>query len=221
MFPDSAIAEKKISLGSTKIAYIATFGLAPYFYLSLLKEIRSSHFVLCFDEALNRVSQKGQTDVIIRYWPENSNRVKVRYFNSAFLTHSTAEDLYKSFCESTIEINLKNLLQISMDGPNLNLKFWRHLHSQLKEEKGFSLLNIGTCSLHIIHGAFQKGNRLSEWKLNVLFQSLYKLFKNSPARRADFIAVTETNVFPSKFCQIRWVENASVAETALEIFPPS
>ncbi|GBN49977.1 hypothetical protein AVEN_51025-1 [Araneus ventricosus] len=107
--------------------------------------------------------------VIIRYWPENSNQVKVRYLNSAFLGHSTAEDLYKSFCESTIEINLKNLLQISMDGPNVNLKFWRHLHDQLKEENGFSLLNIGTCNLHIIHGAFQKGNRLSEWKLNVLF----------------------------------------------------
>jgi hypothetical protein len=50
-------------------------------------------------------------------------------------------------------------------------------------------------------------------------RALYGLFKDSPARRADYIAITGCSVFALKFCQVRWVENVAVAERALEILP--
>lgn len=218
MFPDSSIA-KKVSLGSSKMAYLVAFGLSPYFHKHLIQEISDTKYVICMDEAMNSIAQKGQMDLIIRYWHSGKNVVQVRYLNSVFLNHATAQDLYEKFCEGSKELNLKNLLQISMDGPSVNIKFLRHLKDEMKDAKGYSLLDLGTCSLHIIHGAFQRGNNITKWKLNDIFSSMYRLFKDSPARRADFMSVTNSNIFPLKFCQVRWVENVNVAHRALEVFP--
>jgi len=45
------------------------------------------------------------------------------------------------------------------------------------------------------------------------------LFKDSPARRADFTAITGSTCFAKKFCAVRWVENVDVASRALEVLP--
>ena len=47
---------------------------------------------------------------------------------------------------------------------------------------------------------------------------MYSLFKDSPARRADYIALTGCHKFAKKFCQVRWVENVDIALRVLEIF---
>lgn len=66
MFPDSSIA-KNLSTGSTKIAYVVTHGLAPYFEQSLIRQIQTcSEFVICFDEALNQIVQREQMDLVVR-----------------------------------------------------------------------------------------------------------------------------------------------------------
>ena len=68
MFPDSDIA-KKFQLSSTKMAYIIRFGLAPYFHSKLLSEVKKcNHFVLAFDESLDKVTQHGQMDIHIRFF---------------------------------------------------------------------------------------------------------------------------------------------------------
>ena len=89
MFEDSEIV-KKFSVGKTKVPYMIMFGLAPYFKDELTKKLLScSAFVVCFDEALNRVIQQGQMDIFIRYYDDPSGMVVARYFGSAFLGHST------------------------------------------------------------------------------------------------------------------------------------
>ena len=153
----------------------------PIYHKELLCEIYDNSFVLCIDEALNRVAQKGQMDIIIHYWPEESPEVKVRYLTFVFLGHSTAEDLHENFCEGVAKLNLSNILQISLDGPTVNLKFLHFVVKELKENKGLSLLNIGTCSFHVMHGAFQRGNKKSNWRLIETFSAMYRIFKDSPA----------------------------------------
>ena len=55
MFPDSAIAQK-FSCSSTKLAYLVTFGIAPYFTEKLVDKIRASKcYVASFDESLNNI----------------------------------------------------------------------------------------------------------------------------------------------------------------------
>lgn len=78
MFTDSEIA-KQLTLGKTKMAYIVSFGLAQYFTASLLKTIQICPFyVICFDEAFNRISQRCQMDLVIRYWDDLNGLVQTR-----------------------------------------------------------------------------------------------------------------------------------------------
>lgn len=218
MFPDSKIAES-VTVGRTKMSYLVTFGLAPFFNQILLKEIADcAKYVICFDEALNKIAQKGQMDLVIRYWNTCKNRVESRYLTSVFLGHSTAKDLMEKFREGISGIPTKKLIQVSMDGPTVNHKFFRSLLEE-EEEKGNHIFDLGTCELHVVHGAFRTGHKASGWNLNAIFRALHQLFKDSPARRADFIAITETSTFPPKFCEVRWIENVKVAERALELLP--
>jgi hypothetical protein len=123
MFPDSDIA-KKITVGSTKIAYMITYGLAPYYHNQLVQSVQKcDRFVICFDEAMNRISQRGQMDIVIRYWDSERNEVSCRYFGSAFMGHASAECILYSFKEALKEVSLSCLLHVSMDGPAVNWKF--------------------------------------------------------------------------------------------------
>ena len=82
-----------------------------------------------------------------------------------------------------------------------------------------SLLNTGSCGLHTLHNAFRSGCEASGWDLEDALGSLYYLFKDCPARRHDYISVSGSQEFPSKFCKCRWLENVSVMSRALEIMP--
>ena len=78
MFPDSEIA-KKLTLGKTKIAYIVAFGLAHHFSASLFKTVQlCPYFVVCFDEAFNRISQRCQMDIVVRFCDDSNGLVQTR-----------------------------------------------------------------------------------------------------------------------------------------------
>src|SRR3989442_10039569 len=79
------------------------------------------------------------------------------------------------------------------------------------------LLNLGSCGLHVIYGALQTGHKASLWDINASLRAMYTLFKDSPARQDDYMALTGSTKFSKKFCQVRWVENAAVATRALEV----
>ena len=51
-----------------------------------------------------------------------------------------------------------------------------------------------------------------------MFSEVFILFHHIPARRADYIEITGSNIFSKKFFSVRWVENASVAQRALDIY---
>ena len=216
LFPDSDIA-KKFTLGRTKVAYTVVYGLAPYFQLALTDAVRKCDvFVACFDEAFNRIAQRGQMDIVLRFWDSSKNVVVTRYLNSTFLGHATAKDLEKNFREGLLGLSDKNILQVSMDGPSVNWKFLESLRES-RDEMDRQLIDIGSCGLHVLHGALQTGHTASGWSVNEFLRSIYGLFKDSPARRANFTDITGSTVFPLKFCQIRWVENVNVATRALEL----
>lgn len=218
MFDDSSKA-KSMTLGRAKMAYLVSFGLAPYFKNQLISTLKDVEYVICFDEALNKIVQRGQMDLYVRFWNVNKEEVSTRYLCSVFLGHSTASDLLKSFFEGISELDKKKLLQVSLDGPNVNLKFLRDLRECLINDGSCNLLDIGSCGLHVVHGAFRTGHGATGWHLNELFKDMHRLFKNSPARRADYISITGIQRFPLRFCDVRWCENIRVAERAIEVFP--
>nr|CAD7257642.1 unnamed protein product [Timema shepardi] len=56
-------------------------------------ELTSALLQVSLEENLNRIAQKGQLDIIVRYWDSSLNVVSTQYLNSVFLGHSTAADL--------------------------------------------------------------------------------------------------------------------------------
>ena len=129
----------------------------------------------------------------------------VKHFNTAVL-------------ESALPI--REIIQISMDGPNVNWKFYKLVREKLSEEfDDTKLINIGSCGLHIIHNSFKSGATASGWDISSLLSSLYYLFKDAPARREDYTRVTESSLLPMKFCGHRWLENVPVCERALALWP--
>jgi hypothetical protein len=134
MFPDSGIATR-FQLGETKCSYVIKHGLAPHFHEVLIDRLKNCEdYVLCFDESLNKVSQKGQMDMVVRYFDCNTNRVANQYYNSAFLDHATSAVLLQSFLSGLRPLVPNNLLQVSMDGPNVNHCFLQNLKEKMDED---------------------------------------------------------------------------------------
>lgn len=220
MFSDSKVASD-MKLGKDKTSYSIVHGLAPFFRKNLLDVIKlSDFFVVGFDESLNKFSQTQQMDLVVRFWNKNTSMVSSRYLSSVFLTKSTSTDLLEAIKEGLAGLNWKKILQVSMDGPNVNLKLLRLLKKEIEDDadSGHQLLDIGSCGLHILNVAFKAAFQKTGWKLIELFRACYYLFKDSPSRRGTYIQITKSTTFPLKFCSVRWLENSAVAKRVLYIF---
>ena len=91
------------------------------------------------------------------------------------------------------------MLQLSMDGPNTNWKVFELLFSYRNEKEWSNLLNLGSCGLHIVHGAFQTGIKATNWEVEEVLKAMFKLFHDSPERRDLYIKVTENEKFPLRY----------------------
>ena len=220
MFPDSNIAQQ-FSLGKDKAGYYIHFGLAPFIKQKLVSLVNTCPFyVLLFDEALNRISQKEQMDIHVRFWHPELNEVHTRYFNSVFLGHTKATDLLGGIKEGLETLSLSKISQISMDGPNVNWKLIDILKPEIQSSPSDpALLELGSCGLHILHGSYETGLKATGWQINSFLSNLYYLFKDSPARRADYSRITGSALFAKKFCATRWLDNTPALERALNSLP--
>ena len=127
MFLDRQIAQK-FPCGQTKCKYLVCHALPPYFK-ELLGKTSSEveHFVCFFDESHNHVIKKAYMDLHVQFWDLTTNSMKTRYFNSQFLGKAAAADILKSFKLCMNGLDKEKLLQVSMDGPNVNTKFLLNL----------------------------------------------------------------------------------------------
>jgi len=158
------------------------------------------HIVLGFDESLDKVAQKGQMDIFIKFLDEKSNRDSIRYYASSFWGPATASDLVNSFEEATKGFDIKKLLQISMDGPNINGKFLQDTNAKFMEE-GVDrplLLDLGSCGLHILRKSHEK--KKNQREILHFLRALYYLFCYRPVQRADYIHYSSLTVFSLQFC---------------------
>ncbi|XP_067143074.1 uncharacterized protein [Centruroides vittatus] len=207
MFPDSSIATQ-FQLGPDKASYIINYGLAHYFREKLIDGVTScDNITISFDKSLNKVAQRTQMDLVIKHWDESKDKVMTRYLNSVFLDHSTDTHL-----------DLAKILHICMDGPNVNINFLNKLEDHMETQNvGKSFVRMETCGLHVVHGAVKAGFKVVDWNLLPLLRNLYYLLKDSPTRRAEYIAISGSRLFPKKFGSTRWLENGECLERAAEV----
>ena len=205
MFPDSAIPEK-FSLEKDKV-YTIIYGIYPAFKQKLKNMINTfPSYSVSFDESLNKDQQK---DLNIRYWNYETNNAETSYLDFKFLLRPNMENLKCELVASILDLDLAKFLQLSMDGPNTN---WNILNGHK------NLIEIGSCLLHTVYGAFQTGATKTGWELNKVLKAMYHIFNESPARRDIYLKEGSSSNFPMKFCEPRWIEDKEVAERALEIW---
>ena len=158
MFSDSSIA-KKFSMQKDKLSYSINYGLGPYCQKKVLEDIYSSDFVaFSIDESLNKYAQKGQMDIVVRFW--KGDIIHTKYLTSVFMVDATAEGILKAFTAALNDLNidLRKIIQIYLDGPNVNLKFLRDIKLFLLNTLGNNvpqIIDIGTCSLHTVNNGFK------------------------------------------------------------------
>ena len=175
------------------------FGLGPHFENILLKAInKSSWYSVYFDESYNDIINKSQMDIVVRYI--FNNKVVSQYLTTKFLGHTTAEDLKESLLSALQNLDESKLVQISMDGPNSNWSMYRKIKDYRKEKDLSELVNIGSCSLHIAHRAFELGADATKRKLDDISNSLHKLFKKAGGWRTDYNSITGSKLLPYSFC---------------------
>ena len=58
-----------------------------------------------------------------------------------------------------------------------------------------SLIDIGSCSLHIVHGSFKLGAEKTGWNLKALLQGLFQILRDTLSRREDYEIVTGSNKY--------------------------
>ena len=68
-----------------------------------------------------------------------------RYCNSEFMGHAAAADMLTHLKNRMALLNPSSLAQISMNGPNVNRKFYHNLFQDRKGEELPDLLNIACC----------------------------------------------------------------------------
>ncbi|KAH7953609.1 hypothetical protein HPB49_010558 [Dermacentor silvarum] len=105
-----------------------------------------------------------------------------------------------------VDVRCWNFLP-NVSRPKVNLKIFRSLQVDLRENYQVKSVDLGTCGLHTVHNGYRAGVVASKRGRDVLLSSLSVLFDNSPARREDFTAIMGQNTFPLKFVSQRWVEN--------------
>lgn len=98
------------------------YGIAPYLIDSLTKLAQCKYYIIVYNKLWNKVSQKTQIDVNIRFQNKGDSVVSTKFFTS-FLGCAISHNITEAFKEVFTPLNMKSILQISMDGSNVNHKF--------------------------------------------------------------------------------------------------
>ena len=209
MFPDSKIA-KRYKQSRTKVNYVIQYGIAPYIKDLYIKDFSGLPFVFKFDETAT-AQVKKQYDAYIQYWSRETNLVNCVYIGSSYVGHCFAKDLLQKFKDFSEEMNLDQslLLQLGMDGPNVNTRFEKDLLAEIDKEYGVNFLKLGSCSLHITHNGVREGIKAFGFDIEIFVNDVCFFFKLSAARRQDYkltelFTEIETQYF-LKHSSCRWL----------------
>ena len=166
--PDSQIM-KQVHLHCTKLGYIVNHGLAPYYKEKAISSVKeAAYFVSSFDESFNFESNKKQLDAHVNIFNDEFNPVEQKYIESSFIRHGDAETCLKSLIDVLGNLDYVNsLIQVGMDGPNVDWKLFDMMKQDRLEKnpKASSVLELGSCGLHVVHRAFGTAESATDWNL--------------------------------------------------------
>jgi hypothetical protein len=190
MFPTPGAVPEDFTLNPTKCLYLITDALYSYFREQVLEDARNSWYTLQYDETTNAAGHK-ELQTVIRFWSESRSSVVVHHLETFYMGHATAENIKGKvlLALSNADLPLSNIIMVGSDGPNVNKKVLRLINEEVKSVRGKGLVNIGTCNIHVIHNAFQRGLEELGTDSSDLVVFMYNFFDGWPARWEDYSKV--------------------------------
>ena len=169
-------------------------------------------------------------DVNVIFFDSNKQEVVRSFIGSNFMGHASAENTFASLKEVHKDLDLvHNLVQVSMDGPNVNWKTVEIIedHRKIHNPNCPNLIVIGSFGLHVVHGACGAGQNATDWSLDKFLKAIYSIFKMARARCEDYLVGNDLNeshksknvsyLFVQKICGHRCLENGAALKRAIEI----
>ncbi|KAJ8665433.1 hypothetical protein QAD02_007095 [Eretmocerus hayati] len=144
-------------------------------------------------------------DMFVRAWNDMKNQAVTKYLGSAFLQHCTALDLLREFQNITQNLNYQDVVEIGMDGPNVNFKLLAEFKKTFNdsEDGTCKIFDVGSCGIHTMHNSFKTRFEASGWGVADFLQAKYFLFVRSAPRQQDFELITGGKISTEKFCSTR------------------
>ena len=82
--------------------------------------------------------------------------------------------------------------------PSTNWNVLQLLHEDREEKEYPTIINIASCSLQVLHGAFKRGMEAAGWDVGKVLKAIWQFFHDSPARREMYSGICESEEFPLK-----------------------
>ena len=157
-------------------------------------------------------------DIHVIYW--TNNRVITRYLTSNFLGHANSTALHNSLDldEALDGLDSSLLLQLSMDGPNVNKATFRLMQESREHDACTKLLDIGSCSLHR-RSSHNLGISTLWWWNSCDIAGKSSMKFHLVGRIITIFQWQRTRKHLPKYSATRWVENVSFSEVIIENLP--
>ena len=97
-----------------------------------------------------------QLDLHVGYWLHITHEIVVKFLKGISLGHATVK-IIKALQSEGVPIS--KLLSLASDGPNVNKTVFGLMYEKLSEICGRPLVDMDTCTLHIVHNGFGAGVR--------------------------------------------------------------
>ena len=88
--------------------------------------------------------------------------------DSHFLRCPNAQNILNLLLHSLNELLPRCMFQLPMDGPSTKWKVLKLLEENRNDKKYVPLIDIGSCGLHTVRGAFQTGAATTTWNVREL-----------------------------------------------------
>ena len=190
----------------------------------IVNDLKSSlPFSLHFDETTT-AQVKRQMDLTLRYCSSTHNEVWVTYYASLFFGHAEGEKVAGKMYEHLVNdgIPVNRMASLIQDGPNVNKTILQKMNEHILQDYAEfpGLIDLGSCSIHVIHNACGKGLEKHGKEVDQLCIDLHSLFKYSAARHEDFKEIQfEMELELSNFQQhteVRWLTIGPAIKRILE-----
>ena len=105
--------------------------------------------------------------------------------------------------------SVDKLVTLVWDGPNVNKTIFWKMNELISQHYPESLgqIDFGSCTIHIVHGAFGNGIEIYGRYIDLLCMDLHLLFKHSSVRGEDFKEVQkemEVELHNFQQCTVIW-----------------